>query len=263
MRLALAVALLLAAAPAVVADPAPPAAGSFEEEHHASVPRRIAREPNYVGEPRYALFLFGPRGTVRMWAVLDRTARDLPYHDLLYFDLDADGDLTDPGERFRGGDYRENLARAGMAMTIRVGDVAVPGTSRVHRGFRVSTVRKPGREGIWFSLEWCGRETVRGGAPSGGYDSTRWGKTPADAPILRPTAEGPLGFALWGGTTLRVGTSSRIDFLVGNPGSGPDTLCYLDDEFLDREKDRIVAVLHAKDREGRKKAIPIEMQAPC
>ena len=75
------------------------------------------------------------------------------------------------------------------------------------------------------------------------------------APILKPR--------IWGGTALTIGAPNRISLMAGNPGSGPDTLCYVDDGFLDPKTDRIVAVLHAKNKRGGLVAIPLAMQAPC
>ena len=51
----------------VNAEPADP----FTDLDYKKVERSIAKEPKYVGAPRYALFIFDPRATFRVWAVLD------------------------------------------------------------------------------------------------------------------------------------------------------------------------------------------------
>ena len=56
------------------------------------VPRTINKEPAYQGEPKYALLVFGPEATTRVWLVHDG--------DTLYADLNGNGDLTEPSERF-------------------------------------------------------------------------------------------------------------------------------------------------------------------
>jgi hypothetical protein len=256
--------LFLLAPPGFTADK--PTDRTFAEVDFAKVDRKIAKEPKYVASPLYALFLFGPKGETKVWAVLDKSEKRLGWYDVLYFDRNADGDLTDPKECFRG-KYRPEMARAGMAMTIPVGDFLVPGTNERMSAIRVSTIRKTGRKGIWFTMKWRGKETISGGSTKTGMDSTTWAKSPAKAPILRPTAEGPLSFAIWGGPkvpVLRIGASTRISFTVGNPGSGPDTLCYLDDKFLTPGKDRIFATLIAKDRKGKRIETRSEIKKkPC
>jgi hypothetical protein len=232
---------------------------------YARVERKIVREPRYVAKPLYALFLFGPKASVKVWAVLDKSKPTLGYYDVLYFDKDADGDLTDHGERFTG-TYNERGARAGMALTIPVGDYRVPGTDRVHKKLRFSTIRKTGRKGIWFTMLWCGKEVISGGASATGMDSTIYGPTPDKAPVLRPTAEGPISFALWGSErtpVLSIGASTSITFQIGNRGSGSDTLCYLSCEFLKIPEDRIIATLIAKDRSGNEVRTENEILKPC
>ena len=112
-----------------------------------------------------------------------------------------------------------------------------------------------------------GKEKVSGGSAQTGLDSTIWSATVAKAPVLRPTAEGPLSFAIWAGPkipVLKIGGATRISFMVGNSGSGPDTLCYLDDEFLTPGKDRIFATVIAKDRRGRTVEARSEIkEKPC
>jgi hypothetical protein len=58
------------------------------------VDRRIAREPAYESKaPRYGLVVFGPDAQARVWLVHDG--------DWLYVDANGNGDLTEPGKRFR------------------------------------------------------------------------------------------------------------------------------------------------------------------
>src|SRR3954467_8050471 len=67
----------------------------------ATIDRRIAKEPEYTSKrPLYGLYGFGPRAATRVWAVLDSSEGGKDDYDVLYFDRDADGDLTELGERF-------------------------------------------------------------------------------------------------------------------------------------------------------------------
>src|SRR3990170_3211195 len=65
--------------------------------------RRAPREPSYTSErPLYGLLVFGPEAQARVWMILDRSNPDSKPYDVLYADLDADGDLTEPAERLIG-----------------------------------------------------------------------------------------------------------------------------------------------------------------
>src|SRR4051794_7427388 len=79
-----------------LAAPAAPAGGPPDLSR---ADRSIGKEPAYVArQPLYGLAVFGPAAEKRVWMVLDRSRPDSPY-DVLHIDLDADGDLTGPGER--------------------------------------------------------------------------------------------------------------------------------------------------------------------
>jgi hypothetical protein len=64
-----------------------------------------AKEPKYQSEPRYALVVFGPKAQTRVWMVLDGP--------VLYVDLNANGDLTEPGERLQRKDPKDGSNRFG------------------------------------------------------------------------------------------------------------------------------------------------------
>lgn len=254
--------LALAAALACAAED-----DAYVELDYESIPREIAKQPSYVAEPRYALFVFGPKGHARMWAVLDRSDAELEYQDVLYLDLDCDGDLTDAGERFQG-TYDPDGEAAGVAMSIHVGDVPVPGTTLVHERFRLSTVRKKKRPGIWFQMWWNGEEEFSGGYAPVSPNLTEWGESPAEAPVLRPTPLGPFSYALytWGGerVVLPRGESTKVYVMVGNAGSGPDTLSVVSEEFLDLDRDELRVTLIGRDGEGNElRTDPIRIRQHC
>src|SRR5262245_54885020 len=213
--------------------------------------RTIRKEPKYVAEPRYALFVFDLAGKHRVWAVADKTSKDAQYYDVLYLDLNGDGDLTQPGERFVG-KFDEKMVPAGMGMTIRVGDIAVPGEDLVHTKFLVSTSPKAGRDGFWFRLYWGGREEVSGGYAALGTSSTTWQPAASKAPVFRPCPHGPLAFAIWNDAPLqlRAGQTAELNVIVGNAGGGPDTLAVVDEHFLDLGRDELTVTVIAKDSSG-------------
>src|SRR5262249_36523001 len=64
-----------------------------------------AKEPTYQNGPRYALLVFGPKREQRVWMVLDGTT--------LYVDRNANGDLTEPGERLEPNNPKDGSNRFG------------------------------------------------------------------------------------------------------------------------------------------------------
>jgi hypothetical protein len=76
-----------AVALAAVALSAAPAAGIDPSK----IDRVIQKEPAYQAKPRYCLLVFGPEAKTRVWLALDG--------DTLYFDRNADGDLTAADEQ--------------------------------------------------------------------------------------------------------------------------------------------------------------------
>ncbi len=92
----------------------------------SKIRRRVTREPAYVAKQRlYVLYVFGPwQAKTHVWAVLDKSKPDAPHYDVLYFDRNADGDLTAPNERIQGhfdddettfdiGSFTDPLSKAG------------------------------------------------------------------------------------------------------------------------------------------------------
>ena len=259
MKLSLATGLAVALPCIGIQDAQEPADAKIEnteppyvELDYDKVERRIAKEPAYTAEPRYALFVFGPAGKTRVWTVLDKSAKDAPHYDVLYVDLDADGDITEDGERFET-QYSERMARAGMAITFTIPKLKVPGTDWVHERFRISTVRKAGRKGIFFQIKWRGEVALSGGYGDIGSDVTIWSATAAKAPILRPNPRGPLSFATWGSKALvfRPGKATHLNVIAGNRGGGPDTLAVVDDEFIDLKKNELRVTVIAKNALGK------------
>src|SRR5262245_15127269 len=59
----------------------------------------LRTEPAYVAAPLYGVALFGPRAEKAMWMVLDKSDAAAEIYDVLYLDVNGDGDLTDPAER--------------------------------------------------------------------------------------------------------------------------------------------------------------------
>ncbi len=183
------------------------------------VDRRIAREPKYTaGRPLYGLYVFGPRAETRVWAVMDKSREGREGYDVLYFDRDADGDLTGPGERF----VSEG--------PFRVGTFKDPASGDVHENLTL-TRRDDGS--VFLRMSWRGKEPVRGGYAEDSGPYCRFAATPAEAPVLWPGAEGPLGFQRWiFDKQFPIGGTGDARVFLGHAGVGPNTFCAVTQDFL-------------------------------
>jgi hypothetical protein len=239
-------------------------ASSGGEVDFTRIDRSIGKQPRYVAKPLYALFLMDADGRSRHWAVLDKSKSDLPYYDVLYFDTTGNGDLTETSKRFVG-KYDKALEPAGMGLTIRLGDLHVPGTRLVHKDFLISTTPKSTWKGIWFRMKWDGKTEVSGGYNRVGFDTTQFSPAPRTAPVLWPCPHAELSFGIWGEANLAlpIGEATHVNFLVGNWGSGPDTLCVVDERFLVSDKDRLFATVMAKDASGREVTERMQIKGHC
>ncbi|HTU90194.1 MAG TPA: alpha/beta hydrolase [Gemmataceae bacterium] len=230
----------------------------FVEVDYSKIDRHISKQPKYNASPRYARFIFDPRGEFQVWAVLDKSKADAPYYDVLYFDKDGNGDLTETGERFTG-IYDDKT----KTLSIVVGALAVPGTKLVHTDLKFYTAERHNYKGFWFSMKWNGVDAVDGGYAPFSDNNTTYSSTAQTAPILRPTILGPLGFLTTDKLVLPIGGAKDVQLIVGNPGSGPDTLCAVHEHFLIPEKDRIIATLIAKDVAGQELRVRTEIKKHC
>lgn len=262
------VSLLLAAAPQdspAAAATRPTAATSRPASLDlARIERKIVKEPKYVAEPRYALFLLDETGAARHWFVLDKSKADGEWYDVLYLDLNGNGDLTEPDERFTT-TYNEKGAPAGIAVAFRLREIAVPGTKLVHKDLLLSTSPKANRTGAWFRLKWNGAVEMSGGYGLTGTSTTEYGESPEKAPILWPNPDRPLSFALWedGEVKLPIGGKKKLNFIVGSPGFGPRSLCVVDEDFLDLGEDKLVATVIARDANGKEVRTRNEIKEHC
>lgn len=115
-----------------------------------NVDRRIPKEPEYVAErPLYGLLVFGPSARERIWMVLDHSKRDADSYDILYVDLNANGDLSEPAERLVGQVERSDIR-------FHLPDLKDPVTGAIHTHFtvRVSSAQAPT---VMVSVVWRGR----------------------------------------------------------------------------------------------------------
>lgn len=217
----------------------------------SKVERRIAKEPAYVSkQPLYGLYVFGPQATTRVWAVFDKSTPDRNDYDVLYFDRNANGDLTESSKRI-----------VGVGGSFAIGDFTDPATGDVHKQLTIS--RRPEPDGsVMLHMKWKGKHDLAGGyAPEAG-PYTQFARTPGEAPVLWPGAEGPLAFERWIWNKLAIGGADDVRVFIGHQGHGRNTFCGLSDQFLPKTVP-VLATLIYKDGEGKERRALSELRERC
>jgi hypothetical protein len=222
----------------------------------SKIKRRVTREPAYTAkQPLYALYVFGPRAKTRVWAVLDKSTPDASNYDVLFFDRNADGDLTAADERIEG-------KIDGDDVTFDIGSFTDPVSNQTHTGLSIS--RSEGEDSItMFRMKWCGKVSIRGGyAPEAG-PYTQFAPTPAEAPVLWPGADGSFSFQFWQQhDPLDVGESTDVRVFLGHRGLGKNTFCAVPDTFLPEEVP-VMATLIYRDKDDKERRARSELRHRC
>jgi hypothetical protein len=219
--------------------PAPIAFGKVDRTIR-KLPALAARRP-----PLYGLFLFGPDGRTRVWAVLDATG-DGPY-DLLYLDRNADGNLTAADERL-----------AGEGGKFEIGDFTEPGTDVIHTGFRITWTK----DGTRYRMKWGGGAITMGPFGPAPDKYADFAPSPAEAPIFVPGTERPFEFEHWMSGTLARGAETDFKVFLGNRGDRTGAFTCVDDKFLPKDE-FVVAELRYRDGQGKERRAIAELKERC
>ncbi len=242
------------------AAPAPTHGAGAAPIDFAAVPRKIAREPAYAGAPAYGCFLFGLNGETRMWAVLERSKPELVVPDVLHLDRDADGDLTEAGERFQvavdGGRTEVSGEIVEPAAVFAVGVIEVGGQK--HTDFRLTVYPKR----VGWRMRWRGEQVTMGGYAPELSEYAHFAPTPAAAPIYVPGYDRPFEFERWIREPLARGESKYFKVFVGNRGSQQGTFSCVDDKFLP-PGEFVVATLICRVEGGKEERVRNELAERC
>jgi hypothetical protein len=210
----------------------------------AKIDRQIKKQPKYTAQPLFGLYAFGPEAKTRVWAVLDKSDAKYEQYDVLYFDRNADGDLTEQGERIVGTiDERQRNA------TFSIGDFTDPNGGDVHTSL-VLTRRERSDGSVMLALKWQGHEPMHGGYAETSGPYARFAAAAADAPILWFDASGQFAFQRWGTNELTIGGESDLRVFMGHQGLGKNTFCAVSQDFLPRNV-AVAATLIYTDDQGR------------
>jgi hypothetical protein len=220
----------------------------------SKVDRSIRKEPTYAAkQPLYGLAVFGPRAEARVWMVLDKSKPDAASYDVLHIDLNADGDLTGPGERIaRGADDRFN-----------VGDYEDPATGETHTAFGVRVTPEAEPKTVMLSLRWQGAFKLGGGYPQdpdAGY--MQFAPKPADAPVIWVHGGGPFRFQRWYGAKLPIGREDDFKVFLGQPGRGRSAFCAAQEHILPAGE-TVLATLVYLDGAGKEQRLVCELKERC
>jgi hypothetical protein len=220
------------------------------------IDRRAPKEPSYTSSrPLYGLLVCGPKAQGRVWMVLDRSKPDAEAYDVLYADLNANGDLTERGERFVG-EVEGNSAR------FRLPDLKDPASDSVHTNFtaRVSGGSDPT---VMLSVAWRGQRKMGGGYPQdpeNGY--MKFGTAPSNAPVMWANGDDPYRFQRWYGGRLPIGGEEDFKVFVGQPGSGANSFWAFQEHFLP-ESEGVQATLVYRDAQDKERRVTCMLKERC
>jgi hypothetical protein len=182
----------------------------------AKIERRIAREPAYQSEsPLYGLMVFGPQAKQRVWLVLDG--------DCLYVDRNANGDLTEEGERLSVETPRQDPA------AFEETELTWNGESHKFRFHLYGwfKYRKGDVEQAQASLDVWWNDDQRFGAWGDEESRLKFSTRPAEAPIVHIGGPLQMGFEVQS-PFRKVGDKKfELNAAVGTKGLGPGTFAHL------------------------------------
>jgi hypothetical protein len=182
----------------------------------AKVQRTIGREPKYESDsPRYCLMVFGPEAKERVWLVLDGKS--------LYVDRNANGDLTDEGERL--GVETPDQDPAQFEST----ELTLNGKQHKFKfyAFGWFDYRDGKAEAIDPSIDVWWNDKQRFGAWGDQESPLRFSDSPRTAPIVHIGGPLQMGFEVRHPLTKREEGTFDLNTAVGTKGLGPGTFAHL------------------------------------
>jgi hypothetical protein len=202
----------------------------------SKIDRSIKKEPTYSGKPKYALLIFGPEATNRVWLIQDG--------DSLYVDRNGNGDFTEAGKKVAAKvDKNSDVALYGYL--FEVGELKLGGM--VHKHLNVSFPKlkqfvalkdnpfvrealKADPEAVTaiiqvsvdstrFKGRGVGERLVQMVGPTDPTGVLQFADKPAKAPVIH--FDGPMHISLCGEIpTLRLNRDNDLVLNVGTPGVG-------------------------------------------
>jgi hypothetical protein len=222
----------------------------------AKIDRRIAKEPVYNSkQPLYGLYVLGPEAKTKVWAIFDKSKPDAKDYDVLYFDRNADGDLTTPENRIEG-----RVEDGGV--TFKIGSFSDPLTKQTHTDISITRYNQANAPRVMLRMRWCGKVVIQGGYAASAGPYTQFASSPAEAPVLWPAADGALSFQFWQLSPLPIGQANDVRVFLGHQGHGRNTFCAVPDTFLPHAVPVLATLLYT-DKAGKERRAQSELRERC
>jgi hypothetical protein len=210
-----------------------------------------------ASEPLYSLFVFGKNMDRPVWVVLDKSSTDSILFDVLYLDLNGDGDLTAKGERFNPSEKAIDRKK-GTNTVFKINRFVEPGSRREHKDFKISW--RPGR--VSYRIKWLGDKETMGPYGPTPEECIGFAKSASTAPVLVPGLDHPFQFQPWMPEALKRGTENDFKVFMGNLGDGVGSFCSVDNKFLPAD-DFVVATLVYREESGAERQERFELKKRC
>lgn len=221
------------------------------------IDRSIAKEPTYSGKkPLYGLAVFGPQAKTRVWMVLDKSKADVDVYDVLYADLNCDGDLTESDERFTAKNATSTLSLFSLP------DFTDPVSGAKHTDFNFR-VSRGSSQTFMLSIKWRGKLKYGGGyaeVPDDGY--MRFAGTSKEAPIVWFNGDGPFRFQRWYSGELRIGGADDFKVFLGQQGIGRNSFASFQCHALPAGEP-VLATLIYRDASGKEIHLDYKLKERC
>jgi hypothetical protein len=232
-------------------------AQAAEEFDLSKLDRTIAKQPPYHAEqPLFGLAVIGSSAHNRVWMVLDKSQSSADHYDLLYADLNGNGDLTEPGERF----HQKPSATGRVKFDLPDFTDAQSGETHTEFYLTVSD-REPKTQMV--SLKWRGEHKFGGGYPEDPADGyMQFATTPDDAPIAHLNGNGPFQFQRWYSSEFQIGSADDLKLFLGLPGVGNSSFTAFQRHVL-QEGEPVLATLIYLDQDGQERTTDFKLKERC
>ena len=221
------------------------------------IDRSIAKEPTYTGtQPLYGLVVFGPQAKTQVWMVLDKSVADIDVYDVLYADLNGNGDLTEADEQFTAKDATSTTSRFSLP------DFNDPVSGVKHTEFNLRATRGS-RQTFMLSIMWRGKLKFGGGYAEVADDGyMRFAASSKVAPIVWFNGDGPFRFQHWYSGELRIGGADEFKVFLGQQGIGRNSFASFQCHALP-EDEPVLATLIYKDANGKERHLDYKLKERC
>ena len=221
------------------------------------LPVSIDVEPSYIADdPKFLMVVFGEQNEKAIWMALDKSTKDAKHHDTLYVDLNADGDLTDNGERFDLLDEDGKPVRS-----VKLPDQRISPDS-AFTNVAVS-IRDLKNHECMIKATWNDEIKFGGGypeLPEKGYMC--FGDSTGEAPVVFFNGAKPFEFQTWCPKPLLIGSGGDVRFFMGHRGKRRASFCTTLGHILGKD-DYLLATLKYVDKHGVEKEKASKIHRRC